>query len=410
MANIAQPPITILQCSSYTWGNTKYNNIDLSSFVFPDIVQTMNNLLQCWRCYQWALVKRVRQFVCWCRCWRSGTRGVFYRTIKALCTLPTTFFARLPKTHRARKWHAPRARAHAMSRVSATHNHSAPPPSPPTGLPNLIYKPPLSLPTSPHHILLPFSFWLKHTTTLSTNRTNVAMVPPTLSPLSNPLASPLPLSSQLEDIHFNLAQEITRAMHPPAPKFYCKPLKVRNSQPRAPIVKPSPVEEELVRRIHRKVGGPSKLSTYDDPAKVRHVVIDALATEQTNVADAARIRKGQLTVFERRVVRTVTNRGAAVRSRMRQRKEVAQLKYELQVRDLRVKNLERMLIKLCHTYDVPLPESLFPRPALEEESSPQVEKVKNEDQILTDMPAFNLDQDMFGNLVDQMIPQSSFTS
>lgn len=127
---------------------------------------------------------------------------------------------------------------------------------------------------------------------------------------------------------------------------------------RSPIVKPSPVEEELVRRIHRKVGGPAKLSTYDDPAKVRHVVIEALAKEQSSDVEACRIRKGQLSVFERRVVRTVTNRGAAVRSRMRQRKEMAHLRQQLRLRDVRVNELESVVRALCSAYAVPLPPSV----------------------------------------------------
>lgn len=127
---------------------------------------------------------------------------------------------------------------------------------------------------------------------------------------------------------------------------------------RAPIVKPSPAEEELVRRIHRKVGGPAKLSTYDDPAKVRYVVIEALANEQPSENEASRVRKGQLSVFERRVVRTVTNRGAAVRSRMRQRKEMAHLKQQLRLRDVRVHQLESVVRALCSAYAVPLPPSV----------------------------------------------------
>ncbi|PXF48936.1 hypothetical protein BWQ96_01278 [Gracilariopsis chorda] len=138
-----------------------------------------------------------------------------------------------------------------------------------------------------------------------------------------------------------------------------KPRSTRSSYSRAPIAKPTPAEEELVRKIHRKVGGPSKLSTYDDPAKVRHVVIEALATEQLHADDTARIRRGQLSVFERRVVRTVTNRGAAVRSRMRQRRQVAQLKHELRLRDVRVRQLEGVVRVLCAKYAVPLPLAIL---------------------------------------------------
>lgn len=188
---------------------------------------------------------------------------------------------------------------------------------------------------------------------------------------------------------------------------------------RAPIVKPTPAEEELVHRIHRKVGGPSKLSTYDDPAKVRHVVIEALATEQLNACDATRIRKGQLSVFERRVVRTVTNRGAAVRSRMRQRKEVAHLKHELQIRDTRVRYLENVVRVLCLRYSVPLPEALVAAPVQVQDRQDAVppKVVEMQPAIDTskpgkppvmklegiDAPDYALNQDLFGALVDQMI-------
>lgn len=223
-----------------------------------------------------------------------------------------------------------------------------------------------------------------------------------------PTGSASPCQS-LEDIHFNIAQEITRAMsHPNYPNhnnthpnipvssslqhspsrsssettivevvprkhvtttsmqvpddINVRTVRTRcaRTQARAPIHKPAPAEEELVRKIHRKVGGPAKLSTYDDPARVRHVVIEALALEQTDPAEIARIRRGQLTVFERRVVRTVTNRGAAVRSRMRQRKEVAHLKGQLLERDSRISQLENMVRGLCSKFSVPIPDTLSP--------------------------------------------------
>lgn len=196
-------------------------------------------------------------------------------------------------------------------------------------------------------------------------------------------------------------------------------------QARAPAAKPSPAEEELVRRIHRKVGGPSKLSTYDDPAKVRHVVIEALAREQSNLSDATRIRKGQLSVFERRVVRTVTNRGAAVRSRMRQRKEVAHLKNELRLRDLRVRQLENMLRALCSRFSVPLPMAFdepevrsqeeyqkgASRPHHDADTEPETDSVGTTDLTGTklegiDAPDFALDPEILGNLFDQVITHS----
>lgn len=124
--------------------------------------------------------------------------------------------------------------------------------------------------------------------------------------------------------------------------------------------KPTAEEDELVRRIHQKVGGPTKLSTYDDPACVRRVVIEALAREQRSPIEAQRIQRGQLSVSERRVVRTVTNRGAAVRSRMRQRREMAALRSEVRERDGRVRQLEAVVRALCSTYAVPLPATIVP--------------------------------------------------
>lgn len=127
-----------------------------------------------------------------------------------------------------------------------------------------------------------------------------------------------------------------------------------------PSAKQSAQEDELVRRIHRKVGGPAKLSTYNEPARVRRVVIEALATEQRSPGDASRVRRGQLSALERRVIRTVTNRGAAVRSRMRQRKEMAELRMQIRDRDGRVRQLEAVVRALCSAYSVPLPPSVNP--------------------------------------------------
>lgn len=115
-----------------------------------------------------------------------------------------------------------------------------------------------------------------------------------------------------------------------------------------------PFEDELVRKIHRKVGGPSKLSTYDDPARVREVVILALAEEQTSPSDARRVANGDLSAFERRVVRTVTNRGAAVRSRMRQRKELQRLREELRRKDRQLQDMQAALMSLTNANPVAL--------------------------------------------------------
>lgn len=124
--------------------------------------------------------------------------------------------------------------------------------------------------------------------------------------------------------------------------------------------KPTPQEDAMIQRIHTTVGGPAKLSTYDEPASVRRVVIEALANEQKSHSDACRIRRGHLSVTERRVVRTVTNRGAAVRSRMRQRKEMASLRMQVRARDGRVKQLEAVVRDFCSTYAVLLPPSVIP--------------------------------------------------
>lgn len=123
--------------------------------------------------------------------------------------------------------------------------------------------------------------------------------------------------------------------------------------------KPSVAEDDLVRRIHGRVGGPSRLSVYEEPSVVRRVVIEALAAEQRASKDASRIRQGQLTPMERRAVRTVTNRGAAVRSRLRQRREMANLRATLGARNVRVRQLESVVRALCSAYAVPLPQSLI---------------------------------------------------
>lgn len=201
---------------------------------------------------------------------------------------------------------------------------------------------------------------------------------------------------------------------------------------RAPNVRLPPAEEELVRRIHRKVGGPSKLSTYDDPAKVRKVVIEALATEEIHSKDRLRIQKGELSVFERRVVRTVTNRGAAVRSRLRIKKEVTKLREELRERDRRVKALEDMVTSMCHRYGIsyptgfliknqtptnvvpaelqqaaPTPVEASPIPHGESEStsaSRTTSAVSSAPVVYSsEAPDVALDQILFGGLIDQMI-------
>lgn len=196
------------------------------------------------------------------------------------------------------------------------------------------------------------------------NMSSSSTVSPTVSPIPSSAPSPSSAIHSPAAVQDNLMHvtSTTFATSTTSPSYFgpaiIKPSTKKEPYSRAPISRPSPAEEELVRRIHRKVGGPAKLSTYDDPAKVRHVVIEALAHEQLNDMEACRIRKGQLSAFERRVVRTVTNRGAAVRSRMRQRKELAHLKHELYLRNLKIHHLESIVRTLCSTYAVPLPNAV----------------------------------------------------
>lgn len=117
----------------------------------------------------------------------------------------------------------------------------------------------------------------------------------------------------------------------------------------ARMVRPTPLpvhmttEAARVRRIQEAVGGPTALSALADPSAVRAAVILALAHEQTAPDEYARIARGDLTATERRIVRTVTNRGAAVRSRLRQRRELHRLRAELRAKDERVRALESAL-------------------------------------------------------------------
>lgn len=109
-----------------------------------------------------------------------------------------------------------------------------------------------------------------------------------------------------------------------------------------------------------------------------------------------------------------------MRSRMRQRREVAHLKHELRARDLRVRQLETIIRSLCTKYAAPLPEALLPvRPPVQEErvcvkmegdvevetetdSGHSAEKARIPP-LGMEVPEFVMDQELFGNLVDQMI-------
>lgn len=109
--------------------------------------------------------------------------------------------------------------------------------------------------------------------------------------------------------------------------------------PRAPPKPLPPDEAALVRRLQHAV----RDSTLSEPAAVRASVVRELAALQRTSSEARRISRGELNATERRVVRTVTNRGAAVRSRLRQRRELQRLRSELREKDERVRTLEAAL-------------------------------------------------------------------
>lgn len=123
-------------------------------------------------------------------------------------------------------------------------------------------------------------------------------------------------------------------------------------------------EADLIKRIHRRIGGAQKLTQHEDPTYARDVVLKALADVATIPADKKRIERGELTPLERRVVRTVTNRCAAVRSRTRQRRELVFLREELQRKKRQVKQLQVALNDVVninyHVADIsPIPSLLF---------------------------------------------------
>jgi hypothetical protein len=103
------------------------------------------------------------------------------------------------------------------------------------------------------------------------------------------------------------------------------------SSPSSPAM--SAQEERLVRRIHKQLGGQSRLRAITDPTEVRQTVLEALASDQPSPTAAAAVRQNTLTPLQRRAVRTVTNRGAAVRSRIRQRNALGVLKDQLAKKD-----------------------------------------------------------------------------
>lgn len=142
-------------------------------------------------------------------------------------------------------------------------------------------------------------------------------------------------------------------------------------------------EAALVRRVHVRVGGAGRLSAYERPTDVRAAVLHALAHEMAQdhsgdecERERTRVLQGQLSPLERRVVRTVTNRGAAVRSRMRQRREMVTLRKVVRMRDGRVRQLESIIRALCQAYGVPIPASVT---AAEEEDRGEDEELEMEE-------------------------------
>jgi hypothetical protein len=108
-------------------------------------------------------------------------------------------------------------------------------------------------------------------------------------------------------------------------------LTIPSSPPATPTI--SAEEERLVRRIHKQLGGQARLRAITNPTAVRVTVLDALARDQPTPAAADAVRQNTLTTLQRRAVRTVTNRGAAVRSRIRQRNALGLLKDQLAKKD-----------------------------------------------------------------------------
>lgn len=136
-------------------------------------------------------------------------------------------------------------------------------------------------------------------------------------------------------------------------------------------------ESDLIRKIHRQVNIPENLGISKDPASVRRSALEALAREQNLNTDATRIRRGQLSAAERRIVRTVSNRGAAIRSRMRQRQSMVLMREQIRSRNTRISQLESVVRALCSAYAVPLPSGINIGMSAESVSLPNLEQGKN---------------------------------
>ena len=112
---------------------------------------------------------------------------------------------------------------------------------------------------------------------------------------------------------------------------------------------PSPKSEAttiLVKQIQRAMGGQSALRGITSPAAVRNIVLNALASLRNDADNQVRIRSNKLSSIERAAVRIVTNRGAAMRSRQRQRRFVGDLMLELENKQGKIKELESELDSL----------------------------------------------------------------
>eukprot|EP00171_Calliarthron_tuberculosum_P019119 IDg19119t1 len=60
-------------------------------------------------------------------------------------------------------------------------------------------------------------------------------------------------------------------------------------------------ETDLIKRIHRRIGGVRKLTEHEDPTLARDIVLKALA-DVVGDGGSQRIASGNLTALERRVV------------------------------------------------------------------------------------------------------------
>lgn len=191
-------------------------------------------------------------------------------------------------------------------------------------------------------------------------------------------------------------------------------------------------KDALVERLHHAVGGPAALSTFVDPTTARTAVLAVLADQQTDAVGARRVLHGDLTPRERRTVRTVTNRGAAARSRVRQKRELARLREEILRKDAQLRRLEAVFEELSvsitsHAESVLQSDSVTPinGAVLQQpqspyassfqmtyrtpcDSSPSSGSVASLDvELSIPVPSLfsdmSMDRDLFGSLVDQLI-------